>query len=104
PDYEAARRSLESARVACFSLDITQADAHDLAAGMATASADTGGFYASTYNFPKIAMDRLQKTLSGHYELEVRKPDTKVVGLHTIEVDVTVKNAVVMARRTYVDK
>jgi len=104
PDYFAAKRSLEGARVACFSLDITQADSHDLSTGLATASADTGGFYASTYNFPQLAMDRLQKTLSGHYELEVRKPDTKVVGVHTIAVDVKVKNAMVMARTTYVDK
>jgi VWFA-related protein len=103
PDYEAAKRTLESGRVACFSLDITQADGHDLAAGLATASADTGGFYASTYNFPQMAMDRLQKTLAGHYELEVRKPETKVVGVHTIAVDTTVKNAVVMARTSYVD-
>lgn len=104
PDYNAARRALESARVACFSLDFSEADAHSLAAGLATAAADTGGFYASTFRFPQMAMDRLKKTLSGHYELEVRKPDTKVVGLHTIEVETTVKNAVVMARTSYVDQ
>jgi VWFA-related protein len=104
PDYNAARRALESARVACFSLDFTEADGHNLADGLATAAADTGGFYASTFRFPQMAMDRLTKTLSGHYELEVRKPDTKVVGVHTIEVNVTVKNALVMARSSYVDQ
>ena len=103
-DYNAARRALESARVACFSLDFTEADGHNLADGLATAAADTGGFYASTFRFPQMAMDRLTKTLSGHYELEVRKPDTKVVGVHTIEVDVAIKNAVVMARTSYVDQ
>lgn len=104
PDYVAARRSLESARVACFSLDFTEADGHNLADGLATAAADTGGFYASTFRFPQMAMDRLTKTLSGHYELEVRKPDTKVVGVHSIEVEVTRKNALVMARSSYVDQ
>jgi VWFA-related protein len=104
PDYAAARRALESARVACFSLDFTEADGHDLAAGLATAAADTGGFYASTFRFPQMAMDRLTKTLSGHYELTVRKPETKVVGVHSIEVGVKVKNAVVMARTSYVDR
>lgn len=102
-DYNAARRALESARAACFSLDFTEADGHNLADGLATAAADTGGFYASTFRFPQMAMERLTKTLSGHYELEVRKPDTKVVGLHTIEVGVAVKNAVVLARSSYVD-
>ncbi len=104
PDYPAARRALESARVACFSLDISQADGHSLAAGLATAAADTGGFYESTYHFPRMAMDRLQRTLAGHYELEIRKPDTRIVGVHTIEVDVTKKDALVMARSSYVDR
>jgi VWFA-related protein len=104
PDYPAARRALESARISCFSLDISQADGHSLAAGLATAAADTGGFYQSTFHFPKLAMDRLQRTLAGHYELEVRKPATKVVGVHSIEVDVPKKDAVVMARGSYVDR
>jgi VWFA-related protein len=104
-DYAIARGALESARVSVFSLDFTAADGHTLAAGLATAAHDTGGFYAALHNFPQLAIDRLQKTLTGHYELEVRKPQTKVTGVHTIEVDVpAVRNAVVMARTTYVDK
>jgi VWFA-related protein len=104
PEYPAARRALESARVSVFSLDITLADYHDLALGMATASADTGGFYASTFRFPQIGFERLQRTLQGHYELEVRKPATKVVGVHTIEVGVDRKEATVLARTSYVDR
>jgi VWFA-related protein len=102
--YPAARRALESARTSVFSLDFTQADAHTLAVGLGQVSGDTGGFYASTFRFPEIAIERLQKTLAGHYELEVRKPDTKVRGLHTIEVDVDRRGAEVMARSTYVDR
>lgn len=104
-DYTIARRVLESARVSVFSIDFSVADYHTLAAGMSTAAADTGGFYASTHNFPQLAIDRLKKTLSGHYELEVRKPETKVRGAHAIEVQVVDRrNAVVLARTSYVDK
>ena len=103
-DYIVARRALEAARVSVFSLDISEADYHSLEVGLGAVSEDTGGFYAKTHQFPQLAMDRLQRTLSGHYELEVRKPDTKIVGLHTIEVDVARRNAHVMSRTTYLDK
>ncbi|MEA2326299.1 MAG: hypothetical protein QOE68_1258, partial [Thermoanaerobaculia bacterium] len=83
--YFPARQALESARASVFSIDFTQADYHSLEVGLGKVAADTGGFYAKTFHFPKIAIERLQKTLAGHYELEVRKPDTNVHGTHTIE-------------------
>jgi hypothetical protein len=101
--YGSARYVLEAARVTVFSMDFTQADAHSLAAGLGKAAEDTGGFYASTFRFPAIAVERLQHTLSGHYELEVRKPETKARGYHSIEVDVVKRRANVMARTSYVD-
>lgn len=103
-DYLVARRALEQARVSVFSLDISDADYHSLEVGLGAVSADTGGFYAKTHQFPQLAVDRLQRTLSGHYELEVRKPDLKTVGLHEIEVDVPRRGARVMARTSYLDK
>jgi len=102
--YAAAREALESARVSVFSLDFTQADYHSLEVGLGQVSADTGGFYAKTFHFPDQAIHRLENTLSGHYELEVRKPDTRVRGLHTIEVNVKHRDAEVMSRSTYVDR
>lgn len=102
-NYGIARHALESARVSVFAIDFTQADYHSLEVGLGKVAEDTGGFYAKTFNFPKQAVERLQKTLVGHYELEVRKPDTKVRGVHTIEVDTTKRGAVVMARTSYVD-
>lgn len=103
--YAGARQALESARASVFSIDFTQADSHSLEAGLGQVSGDTGGFYAKTFRFPKIAVDRLQKTLAGHYELEVRKPDTNARGTHTIEVDVpSQRRASVMARSTYADR
>lgn len=103
PEYAAARQALEAARVSVFSLDFTQADYHSLEVGLGKVSDDTGGFYEKTFHFPALAINRLQRTLVGHYELEVRKPETRVKGVHSIEVDVTRRNAAVLARSTYID-
>jgi VWFA-related protein len=103
-NYGAARQMLEASRVSVFSVDFTEADSHSLEVGLQQVAADTGGFYTKANYFPKLAAERLQKTLAGHYELEVRKPETKVRGAHTIEVDVNRRGADVMARSTYVDK
>jgi VWFA-related protein len=103
--YFPARQALESVRASVFSIDFTQADFHSLEVGLGKVAGDTGGFYAKTFHFPKIAVERLQKTLAGHYELEVRKPDTKIRGAHTIEVDVpSQRRASVLARSTYADR
>ena len=103
--YIPARQALEAARASVFSIDFTQADSHSLEVGLGQVAGDTGGFYAKTFHFPKIAVERLQKTLAGHYELEVRKPDTKLRGTHTIEVEVpSQRRANVLARSTYVDR
>lgn len=104
PNYGIARQALEMARVSVFSIDFTEADSHSLAAGLEKVAGDTGGFYASTHNFPHLAAKRLRRTLAGHYELEVRKPQTNERGTHTIEVDVARRDAYVMARTTYVDR
>lgn len=104
--YGAAQQMLESSRTSVFSIDITQADWHSLSGGLAKAAEDTGGFYAETFRFPKLAMDRLKRTLEGHYELEVRKPASlDSGGVHLIDVEVPRhRSAYVMARRTYADK
>jgi VWFA-related protein len=101
--YPIARRALEQSRVTVFALDTTDADYHDLEIGLSTAAADTGGFYAKTHIFPKLAVERLERTLSGHYELEVRKPSGLRPGVHSIEVLVARKDVYVMARTSYVD-
>jgi VWFA-related protein len=104
PKYPIARYALETSRVTVFALDMTIADYHDLEIGLQKTAADTGGFYAKTHVFPQMAIDRLQKTLSGHYELEVRKPAGLKRGLHTIEVLVKRRGAYVLARSSYLDK
>jgi len=103
--YAIAQRALEASRTSVFSIDITQADWHSLSAGLAKAADDTGGFYADTFHFPQLAIERLQRALEGHYELEVRRPETKVKGIHSIDVEVpSHRSATVMSRRTFIDK
>lgn len=96
-DWKPARYALDAARVSIFALDTSHADYHDLELGLQTAAAETGGFYAKTHLFPGIAIERLQRTLSGHYELTLRasqalKPDT-----HTLDVRVKRRGARVLA-------
>lgn len=86
PDWKATRRALDAARVTIFSLDFAAADAHDLAVGLENAAVETGGFYASTFRFPQIAFDRLKRTMSGHYELELRVPEGLKPGAHELTI------------------
>ena len=101
--YPIARRVLEQARVTVFALDTTDVSYHDLEFGLKVAAKDTGGFYAKTDTFPQIAIDRLERTLAGHWELEVRKPSGLKRGVHSIDVRVKRRGTYVMARTSYVD-
>jgi VWFA-related protein len=101
--YPIALYALETSRVTVFAIDTTQADYHDLEMGLKQAAGDTGGLYARAFRFPQLAVDRVQKALVGHYELEVRKPELKNRGTHTIEVTVKRRDVYVMARSSYVD-
>lgn len=103
PRYRIARNALDAARVTIFALDTSYADYHDLEVGLKQAAADTGGFYAKTHVFPQIAVDRLRRTLSGHYELELRRPDELKPGTHDLEVRVRRRGATVLAPSTWMD-
>jgi VWFA-related protein len=103
PQWRAARYALDAARTSIFALDTTVADYHDLEVGLIKAASETGGFYAKTHVFPQLAIERLQRTLSGHYELELRRPAGLKPGTH--EVVVTVRHsALVMAPHYYIDR
>ena len=45
-----------------------------------------------------------QRTLTGHYELEVRRPAGLRPGAHEIEVRVKRRGAHVMARSSFIDE
>jgi VWFA-related protein len=101
--YPIALYALETSRVTVFAIDTTEADYHDLEMGLKQAAGDTGGLYARAFRFPQLAVNRVQKALAGHYELEVRRPDLKNRGNHVIEVSVNRRKSYVMARSSYVD-
>jgi VWFA-related protein len=103
-DYGDAVRALNESRTRVFSLDVAWADAHDLASGLMQLARDTGGFYASTFRFPDLVVDRLERTLSGHYELVVTRPRTLAPGNHPLEVTVLRAGATVYVQSMVSEK
>lgn len=102
--YTIARNALEASRVTIFALDTTYADYHSLEVGLRRAAADTGGFYAKAHDFPEQAITRLRRTLSGHYELELRRPDGVRLGTHKLDVRVARRGALVLAPSSWMDR
>jgi hypothetical protein len=66
-----------------------------------TIAADTGGLYASTFEFPTLAIRQVNEALAGYYVLFVEAP---VVGrgLHRLDVKLTRARGTVTARASYV--
>lgn len=95
--WAGARTALDAARVSLFALDTTDADYHTLEAGLIAAAEQTGGFYMKTHIFPRIAIERLQRTLSGHYELTLRATEELELGTKELTVRVKRRGATVLA-------
>ncbi|HJQ36406.1 MAG TPA: hypothetical protein VKB93_04655, partial [Thermoanaerobaculia bacterium] len=102
--YQYAREALDAARTAIFTIDVPHVDYHDLELGLQRAAADTGGLYVKTYRFPQIAIERLQRTLAGHYEVTLVRPKELKSGVHDLVVRVKRRGAVVLAPVTYKDR
>ena len=100
--YAEASAALQRARVAVFSLNVTQAHFNSLQAGLQTVAAETGGLYSSTYEFPTTAVERVSRALAGYYVLFVEKPDLGQ-GVHRIEVGLRARRGSVFARSSYVE-
>lgn len=108
PDYARARNALEAARTSVFALDISDADYHSLEVGLSKAAKDTGGFYQKTHIFPRFAMEKLMKTISGRYEIVVKKPAGLDRGTHAVSVTLVegrpgAKGGTILARKTFKD-
>ena len=88
-DYSAAHQALARAHTTVFTLDITEADYHTLENGIKQVADDTGGTYAKTHIFPDIALEMLERTLAGHYELVFPVPEELPTGVHEIKVSLT---------------
>ena len=102
PEWTAARRALDLARTTLFAFDTSVADYHDLELGLQTAAQQTGGFYAKTHNFPEMGLERLERTLTARYEIELRVPSSLKPGTHDLTITVKRRGAVVLAPRSVV--
>jgi hypothetical protein len=71
--------------------------AHDLAAGLGSAAAETGGFYMNTNSFPEQVIARVQRTLGGRYELELRTTTPLQAGTYDLVVRAKHRGARVLA-------
>lgn len=74
-DYHEALESLAAADASVFTLDITDADYHSLEVGLRQYADDTGGLYIKTHLFPQLAMEKVARALTGHYDLTLVPPD-----------------------------
>jgi VWFA-related protein len=101
-EYMEAQQALSDARVAVYSLDVTEADHHTLEAGLQQVAADTGGFYARTHDFTAQAVDKLKGALEGHYLLTFAKPDGPR-GYHEVKLRLARGGATVLAHGGYSD-
>jgi VWFA-related protein len=98
-----ALRGMAAARVSIFTLDVTDADFHSLEVYLEDISNLTGGRYEKTHIFPGLAMQRVERAISGRYVLVFVKPRS-YHGTHAIDVDVRGhKGAYVSARQYYTD-
>jgi VWFA-related protein len=102
PSYGEARRALQAARASVFALDVTNADAHTLEAGLMMTAADTGGFFERTHLFSRRAIDRLAGALAGHYVLFVEVENPLDRERHDVQVRLARgKKGTVLAKRQY---
>ena len=100
PDFEEARKALQSAQAPVFALDISSGS-HQLQEGLSRLAFETGGFYFPTHEFPRAAMKTVARAVSGHYAL-VFKPPPGPHGVHTIQL-ASPRKLVLLYRQTYED-
>lgn len=98
-EWAQARAALLRARVTILAFDTTEASNHDLAAALALAANETGGFYASTNELAQQAVNRAKRSLRGRYELELIADDGRA-GTHPLDVRVRRRGAFVLAPST----
>ena len=97
-----ALRGMAAARTNIFSLDVTDADYHSLEVYLEQISDLTGGRYEKTHLFPGLAMQRIERAISGRYVLVFVKPRF-TRGTHEIQVDLVGHKGRVSARQYYSD-
>lgn len=101
PEYEPARQALTKAETSVFCLDVSDGR-HTLSDGLERVAYETGGLYVPTWDFPRFAMEKVQRSLIGHYVLVFRKPPGPA-GFHTIDITLAGRAGNVLHRRFYDD-
>ncbi len=101
-DFNDMIYALARARANMFTLDVADADYHSLEGYLQQVSDLTGGKYMKTNNFPALAMELVQRAISGRYVLTAVKP-RGTRGDHTIEVELVGKKGYIYARQYYQD-
>ncbi|HTO76441.1 MAG TPA: VWA domain-containing protein [Thermoanaerobaculia bacterium] len=101
-DYYAALRRIAAARISIFTLDVSTADYHTLETSLRLVSDATGGIYEKTHIFPRLAMDRVRRAISGRYQLVFKRPDGPS-GFHEVKVELTTRKGEITARTYYED-
>ena len=98
PGFAPAVRALARAHTSVFVLDVTDADAHDLAVGLEAVAEETGGTYAKTNELPDVAVRELLRTISGYYVLTL-DPDRLPAGKRgELRIDLRERRGTVLVR------
>ena len=98
--YTDVIRTMSTARVNIFTLDITDADYHTLEYRLEGVSDATGGTYQKTHLFPAAALDRVTRAISGRYVLVFIKPNLPR-GSHDVEVTLANQRKGRVSARSY---
>jgi len=102
-NYGRARAALVGSHTSVFVLDVTTADFHSMEGGLEAIAADTGGLYVKTHVFPKFAMDKVARAITGYYLLTFARPN-RPRGLHTMSIRVVGRPQIsVLSRPDYGD-
>ena len=102
-NYGRARAALVGSHTSVFVLDVTTADFHSMEGGLEAIAADTGGLYVKTHVFPKFAMDKVARAITGYYLLTFARPKGPR-GRHTMSIRVVGRRQIsVLARPDYGD-
>jgi VWFA-related protein len=102
-NYGPARSALVRSHTSVFVLDVTSADFHSMEGGLEAIAGDTGGLYLKTHIFPKFAMQKVVRAISGYYLLTFARPPLRR-GRHEMSIRIAGHpQASVLARPDYQD-
>jgi hypothetical protein len=97
-EWKDARAALQEARVTIIALNTGAGG--ELSLGLEAVAKETGGFYAATFDYPRIVTKRVQETMRGRWDLELVTEKPLAPGTYEIDVRVKRRGAVVLAPTT----